>query len=367
VIASGRRGLRSIPASVCPTASPRLPRAERDTTLAAKARTVCRQSSVDGGRIVSAENPGGASASTGSRPSSAVPASAKASTYSAGRKTASLTAWLQRAACTRSEPAQSAPSRARPAKVTLARGRPARGGDGATPARAATRTAGCTPTFSTTLSARRPPGSRVWSPVATTNTGTAAGRRRTARGNRPIPGGPHHRRSRRGSCGWCLPAPRDAREPGQGDGPPSPRWRCPGNPAASRLVDRQDRAAAVTARCRVTGLVARVPSRARSGSWARRAKIAQGSRSSMGESGTQRSSNPLAFASRPRASAASARLVRRAERESEARGRLPGPPTLAQRGRSTWQASRLRMKVVPSMPGCRSKGSSRPRRASTTR
>ena len=83
MIASGRRGLRSIPASVCPTASPRLPRAERDTTLAAKARTVCRQSSVDGGRIVSAENPGGASASTGSRPSSAVPASAKASTYSA--------------------------------------------------------------------------------------------------------------------------------------------------------------------------------------------------------------------------------------------------------------------------------------------
>ena len=230
MIASGRRGLRSIPASVCPTASPRLPRAERDTTLAAKARTVCRQSSVDGGRIVSAENPGGASASTGSRPSSAVPASAKASTYSAGRKTASLTAWLQRAACTRSEPAQSAPSRPRPAKVTLARGRPARGGDGATPARAATRTAGCTPTFSTTLSARRPPGSRVWSPVATTNTGTAAGRRRTARGNRPIPGGPHHRRSRRGSCGWCLPAPRDAREPGQGDGPPSPRWRCPGKP-----------------------------------------------------------------------------------------------------------------------------------------
>ena len=123
MIASGRRGLRSTPASVCPTASPRLPRAERDTTLAAKARTVCRQSSVDGGRIVSAENPGGASASTGSRPSSAVPASAKASTYSAGRKTASLTAWLQRAACTRSEPAQARQGHAREGKTGAGRRR----------------------------------------------------------------------------------------------------------------------------------------------------------------------------------------------------------------------------------------------------
>jgi len=367
VIASGRRGLRSIPASVCPTASPRLPRAERDTTLAAKARTVCRQSSVDGGRIVSAENPGGASASTGSRPSSAVPASAKASTYSAGRKTASLTAWLQRAACTRSEPAQSAPSRARPAKVTLARGRPARGataprgrgrrrGPPDAPRRSARR---CRP------GARPAPGSgRRWRPRTRARPragGEPHGETAPFRGGRTTgdqgadrADGAFQLRETRGNPAKAT----DRRVPG-GDAQASP--------AASRLVDRQDRAAAVTARCRVTGLVARVPSRARSGSWARRAKIAQGSRSSMGESGTQRSSNPLAFASRPRASTASARLVRRAERESEARGRLPGPPTLAQRGRSTWQASRLRMKVVPSMPGCRSKGSSRPRRASTTR
>jgi len=341
VIASGRRGLRSIPASVCPTASPRLPRAERDTTLAAKARTVCRQSSVDGGRIVSAENPGGASASTGSRPSSAVPASAKASTYSAGRKTASLTAWLQRAACTRSEPAQSAPSRARPAKVTLARGRPARG-----------------------ATAPRGRGRRRGPPDAPRRSA-----RRCRPGARPAPGSGRRWRPR------TRARPRAGGEP-HGETAPFRGGRTTGDQGADRadgafqLRETRGDPAKATDR-RVPGGDAQaspeVPSRARSGSWARRAKIAQGSRSSMGESGTQRSSNPLAFASRPRASTASARLVRRAERESEARGRLPGPPTLAQRGRSTWQASRLRMKVVPSMPGCRSKGSSRPRRASTTR